>query len=309
VVVVQKLIQHIEALLEDNNFIIIPEFGGFVAEAAGSFETNGTLYPPHKSIGFNPSLTYNDGLLAQQYAKELNISIADASALLSTTIQKMKNALSEWKHLKFGAIGMFHLTDSGIIFEPFNQNTFLRSSYGLVPIFFPKLSNNLASGKEEEIKQEKQEVNRIEERRESTFIYKAVSIAAILLLLVLFPINITDSRHQGVKIENQASILPATDTLLPIQEATSDKIDTISSKYNIIIGSLYSYNKAQQFINELPNKIEDSCKIIFSEHRYRVSIKTFNSEDECDSFLESFVKNNPLYADAWILETTENLSE
>ena len=60
-----ELAQHIEALLLENDCVIIPGFGGFVAHLtpAVSVEEGNVFIPPIRTIGFNPQLRLNDGLL------------------------------------------------------------------------------------------------------------------------------------------------------------------------------------------------------------------------------------------------------
>ena len=64
-----ELTQHIEKLLYDNDCIIVPNFGVFVAfyNHAQNNEDENTFYHPTRTIGFNPRLTLNDGMLIQSY--------------------------------------------------------------------------------------------------------------------------------------------------------------------------------------------------------------------------------------------------
>lgn len=309
VLVMQKLIQNIELLIHGNNFVVIPGFGGFVAETSGAFEVNGTLYPPHKSIGFNSSLTYNDGLLAQQYARTEGVSYLEANNMIAKSVSKMRQMLEQWRHFRFGSIGMFHLTENGIAFEPSDTNTFLSSSYGLVPVHFPKLDIEVKHNVDTVVDSTAEEKNE-PVRQHITWGYRVVAAAAVIMLLILFPINISDSRHQPKQMISQASLV-ATPTINKMQVEPETLIeeevvaDTNNVTYNIIIGSFYSKSKAEQFLRELPNAYKESCHIIISEHRYRVSYKTFSTEAESDEFLETFTKSNPRFADAWILEFTE----
>ncbi|MCQ2351658.1 MAG: hypothetical protein MJ003_06790 [Paludibacteraceae bacterium] len=290
----QSLIDNIETLLYSHNFIVIPGFGGFVAEISGAFESDGTFYPPHKSIGFNPSLTYNDGLLAQQYAESENVGFNEANGLIQSDVQELTNALNIWKHVRFGALGMLHKTENGIIFEPSNQNTFLQSSYGLVPVFFPKI----------EAKEEVSENTNVahftqnNERSGSNLFYKTVAAVAVILLLIMFPIRLIDSKSSVNNTLNEASFVPVADTIIPQIESMVESGYT----YNVIIGSFMTKEKALQFIDELPPTYKDECRVIDVEQRYRVSFKSFDSESECQTFLEYFKKDNRRFADAWILK-------
>ena len=59
-----ELSKHIEVLLLENDCVIVPGLGGFIAhkrQAAYSIQ-KGEFMPPLRTIGFNPQLIMNDGL-------------------------------------------------------------------------------------------------------------------------------------------------------------------------------------------------------------------------------------------------------
>ena len=53
-----ELAQHIEALLLENDCVIVPGFGGFVAHYAPAthVKEENLFLPPTRTIGFNPQL-------------------------------------------------------------------------------------------------------------------------------------------------------------------------------------------------------------------------------------------------------------
>lgn len=61
-----ELAQHIEALLLENDCVIVPGLGGFVAHYTPAMRVaeENTFLPPTRIIGFNPQLKMNDGLLS-----------------------------------------------------------------------------------------------------------------------------------------------------------------------------------------------------------------------------------------------------
>ena len=62
-----ELARHIEILLLENDCVIVPELGGFIAhyQPAHYEENEGVYVPPIRTVGFNSQLTMNDGLLVQ----------------------------------------------------------------------------------------------------------------------------------------------------------------------------------------------------------------------------------------------------
>ena len=71
-----ELSRHIEILLLDNDCVIVPDFGGFMAHhsPAELDKETGSFYPPQRTLGFNSQLTLNDSLLAQSYVEAYDIS-------------------------------------------------------------------------------------------------------------------------------------------------------------------------------------------------------------------------------------------
>ena len=65
----QKMIEHIEQLLLRNDCVIVPGLGGFVANRTAAEVTGAFVVPSRRIMLFNVLLTYNDGLLAQEYMR------------------------------------------------------------------------------------------------------------------------------------------------------------------------------------------------------------------------------------------------
>ena len=76
-----ELAKHIEVLLLENDCVIVPGLGGFIAHYCSSKYNKETheFCPPVRSIGFNPKLVMNDGLLVQSYMQAYNTDFPDAT--------------------------------------------------------------------------------------------------------------------------------------------------------------------------------------------------------------------------------------
>ena len=75
-----ELTKHIEILLLENDCVIVPGLGGFIAhhQPAHYEEDEGVFLPPTRTVGFNPQLTMNDGLLTQAYMQTYHTDFPDA---------------------------------------------------------------------------------------------------------------------------------------------------------------------------------------------------------------------------------------
>ncbi len=304
----QTLIYNVEKLLRNHNFITLPGFGGFVATVDGSYERDGILYPPHKSIGFNPSLNYNDGLLAQEYATSLKISIDKANLIIAKSIEELTSTLTERGHFKFGNAGMFHRTSTGVEFEPSRKESYLSDSFGLVPVCFPIINPDV---KHAALPQKDTDTaNKARFTRSAAWI---AAVAAVILAFLLVPLNLNDGKSIYQSIQLEASFAPIKNAFNHTEPAVdynsdqnynvSESANTNNNAYHLIVASFQTESKAQEFIKELNVQYRKSCHILKSDNHYRVSVCSFNTESEGTDFLKIFVKDNRKFKDAWIYAT------
>ena len=94
-----ELAQHIEALLLENDCVIVPNFGGFVAHyAPATYVKEENLFlPPTRIIGFNSQLKLNDGVLVQSYMSAHDTSFADATRMVEKEVDALIGLLHEEK--------------------------------------------------------------------------------------------------------------------------------------------------------------------------------------------------------------------
>jgi hypothetical protein len=132
-----RLDPFITDLLYEHDCVILPELGGLVANyrSARLNVISHVIQPPCKSIGFNPSLKYNDGLLTNYISAVLGISYKEAADQLANTIAEYHQALHNEGRFSIDRVGIFYKDRFGQVqFIPEEQENFLLSSYGLKPI-------------------------------------------------------------------------------------------------------------------------------------------------------------------------------
>lgn len=107
-----ELIKHIEILLLENDCVIVPEFGGFIThhQSAHYEETEGVFLPPTRTVGFNPQLTMNDGVLAQAYMQTYHTDFPDAVRKITEKVNEMKEVLYKEGMVEMSGIGILHYT-------------------------------------------------------------------------------------------------------------------------------------------------------------------------------------------------------
>lgn len=130
----KELARHIEVLLLENDCVIVPGLGGFIAHnKAAEFKDSANVFcPPLRTIGFNPQLIINDGLLAQSYMQAYDTDFPDASRKIESVVSQIKDSLYKNGQAELENIGTLYYTMAGVYgFEPYQNAFFSPSLYGL----------------------------------------------------------------------------------------------------------------------------------------------------------------------------------
>lgn len=121
-------------LLMQNNCVVIPSLGGFVANAVAARVDveKGVITPPRKALSFNKSLTNNDGLLVDAWAQRKKMTFNEASKAVSSEVSKIKSKLNEGDRIHFENVGFLYLNSAGkMAFEQDRFFNLLLESYGM----------------------------------------------------------------------------------------------------------------------------------------------------------------------------------
>lgn len=103
----KNLARHIELLLRDNDCVILPDLGGFIACDTPAYYVSeeGTYYPPSRSVSFNAAIKMNDGLLAQSYMKSYQVDYARANYMIEVATEELLDTLDEEGMVTLSGIG------------------------------------------------------------------------------------------------------------------------------------------------------------------------------------------------------------
>lgn len=145
------IIKYIEELLYANNCVVLPGFGGFVAnyKSATINQFQNKFTPPSKSISFNRQLTKNDGLLLSHIVTTTNCTYAEAEKQIQVFVADLHKELKQNGAVELEKIGRVFTNDQGsLLFEPSLDNNFLLDAFGLYSF---NLQPIVTSEKEEEL--------------------------------------------------------------------------------------------------------------------------------------------------------------
>ena len=204
-----ELAQHIETLLLENDCVIVPGFGGFVAHysPATRVKEENIFLPPTRTIGFNPQLKLNDGVLVQSYMSAYDTSFADASRIVEKEVNEFIGLLHEEGKAHLDNIGEIHYNIYGNYeFVPYDYKITTPSLYGLDSFEIHELSALQ--------QKEKVLVPTYQEQEKKTFeisINRAYlrNAAAMIAAIVLFFAFSTPVENTDVQKNNYAQLLPS----------------------------------------------------------------------------------------------------
>ena len=129
------LSDHLRPLLRDHDCVIIPDFGGLVAEyAAARVQPAGRhlLSPPTRQVAFNQALTRNDGLLLDALRQHLGLSAAEAREQLRQAVARLHQELAAQQRTELPGIGVLRqVAGRGLQFEYTGTDNLLAVDFGL----------------------------------------------------------------------------------------------------------------------------------------------------------------------------------
>lgn len=126
-------------LLLQHNCVIVPGFGGFVAQrvSAQIDMEKGIMLPPSKSILFNRQLINNDGLLIASYASRNKVTYPIAESSVEGAVVSWHDALKAGQRVSIDRVGIIFLDqERNICFEQDRYFNLLLESFGLGPVHF-----------------------------------------------------------------------------------------------------------------------------------------------------------------------------
>lgn len=139
-----ELERHIETLLLNNDCVIVPGLGGFIAHHVDArYDTRDNMFlPPLRTLGFNPKLNMNDSLLAQSYVEIYDISYPEALARIDSEVYEIKQSIERDGLYELENIGILLINKNGNYeFEPCESGILTPELYGLPGVEI-KLKNN-----------------------------------------------------------------------------------------------------------------------------------------------------------------------
>lgn len=295
--------QYIKELLLLNDCVIIPEFGGFVANYKPSTIDNNQFFPPTKEIAFNNKLVSNDGLLINYISEIEKIDYSSARQKIESFVEETNLNLERNRNVYFEGVGYMHYDSrENLLFEPQLKQNLLVESYGLQSFSYEKLYQ----------RQMPKPAFRIEHLEPVPVIFQKRKlkklVVAIPLLMAMALIPLKNNKEYLLKSDvGMWEILLQSTPEVTVQtpEATTAEFTANTPapveqfRYFIIGGSFKSEENANKYIEQLKDQGYTGQNLGIFKGLHRIAMKGFSTMDEAQKELNSLLHQNP-QSGVWI---------
>jgi CCDC81-like prokaryotic HU domain 1/CCDC81-like prokaryotic HU domain 2 len=307
---VEKIYLHIEKLLAQHDYVIVPNLGGFVIQRQSAQCLKDRVTPPSYTVAFNPLMQHTDGLLVIEIARAENITYRQANELLEKQITIFKQSLNTNQVVEFGKLGILLVdNDQNIIFNPTSNADFLPLNFGLNPVFST-------------LKVRKPRAKTISFNTPSIQ-WQKIGAAAIIVfgLLVVTP-SANDTRSTNTAsltsfIQARRATQLAKDTV-QLQDTissnevsehetsspstiTKSNIESESKPFHVIVGSWSGEKSALKHCEILKSENFKDVHIVHPEKGYHIAIQSFSTKDEAIECMKTIRKSEKKFSAAWVL--------
>jgi len=308
--------KHISNLLYQHNCVIIPSFGGFVAnnKSAKINEAAGIIYPPSKEILFNNNLKTNDGLLISHIATCNSCSIQEAEKLVESFVSAIHTSLKETNAFRIEKVGLLSLNaDKKVMFI---QDYKVNYNLDAFAMGTQKISN-INQNKHDiiDIKPKLTEINNNGQLwRAAAVLIPIIGLSLITLtqetkinnmytqIADLNPFSISKvSKTDKEAIDLNVKQIDISDVKRNIQPEIKKEIIIEEKQKNffIVAGAFKDKNNAINLVNQLKSKNYEALLIGQNKNGlFRVSYNSFYSKEEAILALNDIKIENK---SAWVL--------
>lgn len=322
-----ELERHLEILLLDNDCVIVPGLGGFVAHhvSARYDDRDAMFVPPFRTLGFNPKLKLNDSLLAQSYIEAYDLSYPEAMQRIESEVNEIRQHIDNEGSYEMRDIGTLYISDNGngsLEFEPCEAGILTPELYGLYAFDMEMLDV-------------KRRVGSKKSASLTTAIMAAAAAIAIFAFFIASPpgslignnVEMMDIGNNGLTrfimsnaFKSNASRTftvadnavdadePATTesagaaaTVAAVDDAQGETGES-SSYYTIVLASKIPLANAEAYAAKLQKEGWDCVAVYNGDGGPKVVYGKYDTEEFAFSILRKLHRNEP-FADGWVFKT------
>lgn len=330
---------YIHELLFEQDCVVIPEFGGFIANFKSSSIEKSLHYitPSTKWFAFNGLLKSDDGLLVNYIAKIEHISREEAVQKVKIFVDDLKKDLKMKPRVHFEHLGFFSLNEEQkVVFTPDTKQNFFTDSFGLDSLnIYPLVNeqelsivvsqnNRPLSIVDRETQAEVLSGGVIQKRRKKVLPTVAGIGTALLLGFAMFFYEHTHSSlstlNPFANLEKQSTTVSASATpTAKKEESQPTNIDTASvviqpeetqdshtkeNQYYVIVGSFGSKKNANKLLKALKQQGFTEASIIEPNTSNKlIKVSATGCPYESQAYSKASEIKTKLKSSAWIYKS------
>lgn len=306
---------HIEYLMMHHDCVVIPGWGALVAQYSGPlYDTRASRFDkPMRKVGFNASVSHNDGLLAQSLVRRERVTYDEAVRLIDRSVASFRQQLAGGGELSMGRLGYFHSDSQGRIeFIPFHHEMCNDEYFGLRSVTFTPLAELPVAAAEPAATRRSATIGR--SWLAGRVWQAAASVAVLIGLTVVLttPIVTNNHRHDMASLSithvtgPQADTgtapaqleTPATATHAAAEPANTLLLDEGGDCY-LVVSTLSSQTQADEYLSMHPDIARRSMIRNHGKHYY-VCVARAATASRLYGFMGQLPK---AYGKSWVLET------
>ena len=343
----EALGRHIEALLQENDCVVLPSFGAFIAhtDAASYVNDEHAFLPPTRLLGFRRELTADDGLLTSYLMQKGSIGFSEARNVVDRYVDRLRDTLGIDGAAKLPGLGCLRQDIRGnITFEPASVDVVAPVLFGLEALTIRDLTA-LDAAEQHDSAEAVRPIKMITTTPRTIDIHVGrrtlrhiASVAAVLLLLIVFALPVSDGKYTDVAslgltsvidtpTEKQATDPPIVEAPVvespiaesPVAEASIPEAPVVETPvipitpaespaptprptriYHVIIGSLPSAKNAEAVVQKYIDRGFAQTTTVVGDDRVRISIASFTDKAEGEAYV-STLRQQEDYKHAWLL--------
>ncbi len=319
-----ELSRHIESLMLKHDCVIVPGLGGFVTQyvPARRVDDEQLFLPPCRSVGFNPQLSLNDGLLVQSYMQAYDTNYPETVKLIDDAVKQLKDKLREEGEYELMGIGRLTLGIGGKYdFTPYESGVLSPELYGLDTVSVSKFTQKQKEEQTETVvnnkgKKKKLHVKRTEKNYTISINRELVNYVAAAVVAIFFyclwatPLNNTPQTNQqtasvvyeqlfnhATQHQEYANAVPVAPTQSATRSVTEDATtttETTSANTSSTVQPVAPVTTQTTAVAETQTKAKDQpqrTESTLSKGKYTLVLASAISESNANEFSQKLKKD------------------
>ena len=113
----EEVVRVLPGMFWDNDCVMLPGLGGFVCNPRSAWydASKRQMVPPSRDVLFNPRLTTNDGLVANELMAKYGATYREAIDALESMVGKVKRELKNGSSVDLPGIGRLYMESDGLL--------------------------------------------------------------------------------------------------------------------------------------------------------------------------------------------------